>query len=137
MDLHSQSEGPRGLWHGKLDMHEKYTDFDAYWREISKPPLVFKACGTEYRIPGSLPAETGLKIIRVRGSGGCDSLTSSELAEIARRLLGREQFEDLNSRGITASELGKLTKRMLSAYREQGTDRKNSPSPPLTERRGE
>jgi hypothetical protein len=115
-------------------MAERYRDFDSCWGEMEKSPVVFKAYGREYQLPASLPAETALRIMRIRKDA--DGIPRSGLADIAVSLLGREQLDDLAEKGLTASELGELLQWILSVYTEQPEEDSKNSIIPRAERRG-
>ena len=114
---------------------EKYFDFDAAMEERSGKPVIVKAFGEEYKLPGQLPFDIVLKISR-KYKEGQDEMDESDIIEMAHTLFGAEVFEAWLAKGISIDGVGVMVEGVMKMYMQQASstagrmaDAKNNSNP--------
>ena len=73
-------------------------DFDSFWKEKQKKPLIFTAFGEEYALPAEIPASITIKMIRMQKKYGDESeIPRGDQIDIALEMFGEDQLEKLMS----------------------------------------
>ena len=98
-------------------MTDKYKDFDDAWQEKKKEGPTFKAYGEEYELPSSPPATLVLSMNRLMKKHGAEAnIPDSELLDMATKLLGEENIDELCDNGMTVDQMADLIQWANSIY---------------------
>lgn len=97
--------------------YNRYRDFDAFFAEKKREPLVMKIFGEEIKLPPSMPAIVVLKLTRLHKQYGDDAvIPQSELLEMAVSILGEETLQRLCAKGLDIEQLGEIIKWAFAEY---------------------
>lgn len=99
---------------------KKYKDFDAAVTEADNKPIKFKIAGSEYELPGQLPARVVLTQMRFMDETG--GMPSNSLPEWLESLVGKENLESMLDAGATWPQLDELLQWLLNEYGIGGDD---------------
>lgn len=124
-------------------MSKRYRDFEAAWQEhrTTAPdgePVTYTVRGQEFTLPAILPACVPLRILELQARLGDDAdMPPSELAVLAPRILGREQYDRLMALGdrdgldpLTIEEVSEIMRWALEVRSPDfGDDSKNPKAP--------
>jgi hypothetical protein len=91
-----------------------YKNFDKAVEEADKKELVFTVAGTEYRVPGQLPAKVVLTQLRLANDEG--EIGTKNIAEWLEALLGSEVYNKLLDAGVSWASLESLLMWLLEEY---------------------
>lgn len=124
-------------------MSSRYRDFETAWQErrAAAPdgePVTYAVRGQTFTLPAILPACVPLRILELQARLGDDAdMPPSELAVLAPRILGREQYDRLMAMGdvdglepLTLEELSEILRWALEVRSpDLGDDSKNPKAP--------
>ena len=82
---------------------KKYKDFDAALDEAENKAIEFKISGTDYELPGQLPARVVLTQMRFMDESG--GLPQNSLPEWLESLVGKDNLDDMLDKGATWNQL--------------------------------
>lgn len=109
----------------------RYKDFDAYFAELNREPVVFRYKGEEFILPPELPAIVPIKVMALQKQYGSDAdIPADDIIEIAKAVFGEEYLNKLLGMGITMSEFGEIIQWVIGVYNGvEVDDAQNPPSP--------
>jgi hypothetical protein len=93
---------------------KKYKDFDAALDEAENKAIEFKISGTDYELPGQLPARVVLTQMRFMDESG--GLPQNSLPEWLESLVGKDNLDDMLDKGATWNQLDELLQWLLTEY---------------------
>jgi predicted alpha-1,6-mannanase (GH76 family) len=84
-------------------------DFDAAWKEKDDEGYKFKVKGREYELPPSVPAGVMLDSVRLHKEyDDEDEIPTEDLIEIATKMIGEDEVDQMVEDGISTDELGDI-----------------------------
>jgi hypothetical protein len=115
-------------------MTGRYIDFDAARAERADEPLVLRAYGETFELPGSMPASVLLDVVRWQEErGGDDDLTIADSLSILRRMLPEDLLASFLERAdFSTDDLTDLVRLVAGAYSGEVGE---APAPNREERR--
>lgn len=103
-------------------------DFDAFWAEQGREPLVAKVFGEEYKLPSEMPAALSLRLVRMNMEvklgkrQETEQVAVEELEAIAAELFGKAVYQSWVDKGIGIEQLTHVLEWALSQYGGTGED---------------
>ncbi len=95
----------------------KCKDFDKFFQEVKKEPIVIKVFGEYYNLPAEMPASIMLETAKLQKSLEEDEqVPVDKTFEIAESYFGKEQFEKLIKTGISVNQLGAVIEYVSTLY---------------------
>jgi hypothetical protein len=92
-------------------------DFDALWNSKQGATFQVKAKGKTYTLPVDIPAEVVLRIVRLHKEyGATANVPEADLLDMMTLLMGKGNFDDLCSRGLSLSEMEELFSWLMDRY---------------------
>lgn len=77
-------------------MIDRLVDFDAARKERTKEPLILRAYGREFELPGSMSAALFLDVLRMEEERGADTeVTVADATKLLKRVLPGDVLESL------------------------------------------
>lgn len=115
-------------------MDSRFIDFDAERAERTKEPLILRAYGQEFELPGTMSAALFLDVVRMGEEKGSDAQVSAkDSIGLLRRVLPDEVLDSLTARAdFDVNDLIELAKMVMQAYHEQSGE---APAPNRATRR--
>jgi hypothetical protein len=113
-------------------MADRFIDFDAARAERTKEPLILRAYGQEFVLPGSMSAALFLDILRMEAERGQDAEVSvKDAIGLLRRVLPDEVLEDLTARpDFGLDDLIALAGMVTKAYSNTAENAPGNPPAP-------
>ena len=93
---------------------KKYKDFDAALSESAGEKVKFKIAGSEYELPGQLPARVVLTQMKLMDSTG--AMDANSLPLWLESLVGKDNLDKMLDAGATWPQLDELLQFLLDAY---------------------
>jgi len=93
---------------------KKFKDFDAAVSEADGEKVTFKIAGSEYELPGQLPARVVLTQMKLMDSSG--AMDANSLPLWLESLVGKDNLEKMLDAGATWPQLDELLQFLLEAY---------------------
>jgi hypothetical protein len=99
-------------------MAGRFIDFDAAREERADEPLVLRAYGETFELPGAMPASVLLDVVRWQEERGDDGdLTVADSVSILRRMLPEDVLDALLERpDFSTDDLSDLVRLVAGAY---------------------
>ena len=101
---------------------KRYKNFDAFFKEQVRTPLVFTMFKKDWKMPPSMPAGLMVRLIR---SNKDDTLDESAILEVCNDLLGEKQFAELCRMGLDIEQMESLIKWSTEEYGGKNLDEEN------------
>ena len=112
-------------------MTDRFIDFDAARAERVEEPLLLRAYGQTFELPGSMPASVLLDIVRLQEELSEDAEVSAKDAHsLLRRMLPEEVLDELlEHEDFSTDDFTELVKMVMSAYVRGGAEgEQNAPN---------
>jgi hypothetical protein len=94
-----------------------FIDFDAAFDERDEPPIKVKVMGSEWELPGVMPAALPLKVARMVADGRSkDDFTVAETLSLAVDIIPKHVLDAWFDLGITVDRLGPIIERLAAMY---------------------
>jgi hypothetical protein len=119
-------------------MGDRFIDFDAARAERTKEPLMLRAYGMDFELPGAMSAALFLDILRMEEEQGKDAEVSvKDAITLLKRVLPEEVLNSLTARpDFGLDDLIELAGMVTQAYSNVSeNDSGNSPAPNRAVRR--
>lgn len=99
-------------------MAGRFIDFDAARAERESEPLLLRACGRTFELPGSMPAALLLDLLRIReDSEAGDDVTLAQALGVLRRVIPADILDELTaSDDFSAEDFTTLSEMVVRAY---------------------
>ncbi len=92
-------------------------DFDAFWREQKKEPIVFRAFGEEVILPASIPAEVPIRMLRLQKQYGNDGdIPPTDMLDLALAIFEKERIDRWFAQSITMDQLQDILMWVMGEY---------------------
>lgn len=110
------------------ETNNRFKDFDAFFSETKKEPVVIKLFGEEHELSHSLPAIIMVKLLRLQKEVGNEGeIPPHEVINMAEGIFGKERLDEWLEKGLTVDQLGELIQWTVQQYNGNGgTEGKNS-----------
>ena len=92
----------------------KYRDFDKFFREQRKEPVVLRYQGEEHFLGASLPVATVLRLKQMEATGG--QLGDDDLIKLFQSIFGGARYGKWVQGGMTLDEMVELMGWAMEAY---------------------
>jgi len=94
--------------------NKKFKDFDAAVSEADAEAIKFKIAGSDYELPGQLPARVVLTQMRYMDESG--AMDANQLPVWLESLVGKENLDEMLDNGATWNQLDELLQWLLNQY---------------------
>lgn len=91
----------------------KYKDFDMFFQEHKREPLIFKLFDKQYNLPPALPAALMVRMLRASKD---EEFEPQTIIEICEGMLGKAQFIDLMAQGVDVEQLENIIRWAVQNY---------------------
>ena len=91
----------------------RYRDFDKFYSEHKREPLIFKLFDKQWTLPASIPTKLMLLILRSEKEKNIDE---EVIIDICETMLGKTQFKQLCNKGMDIEQMQDILKWATEAY---------------------
>lgn len=93
---------------------KRFRDFDAFWKEQQKEPVVLQVFGEEHELPAGLPAPLFLRAAKLMEDNSEASIM--DVWNLATDLFGKDRMERWSEKGLQMDQVLDLMRWTIGEY---------------------